>query len=742
MLEDQGYEDVALGTALSERYLAYALSTITARSLPDIRDGLKPVHRRLLYAMHGLRLNPQARFKKSARIVGDVMGKFHPHGDQAIYDALARLAQDFSVRYPLIEGMGNFGNIDGDNDAAMRYTEARLSAVAELLLQGIDAAAVNLRETYDGEGVEPDVLPANFPNLLANGANGIAVGMATAIPPHNLEEICSGLQFLLENPQCCVVDLMQFVKAPDFPTGGVIYETRETLQSCYETGRGSIRLRARWQAEELSRGSWQIIVTEIPYQINKMKLIERLADLVTNKKSGVLADISDESTSDVRIVLVPTAPRNTSPKEVMEVLFALSDLETRVSVNMNVLDDLGRVPKVMNLKQMMQGYLDHRFVVLRNISANRLREVKDRLVILAGLLVCYANLDEIIAIIREKDDAKAVIMNRFYLLDVQADAILNMRLRALRKLAEQEIRKEAGSLEKEKAKLEKLLASKITQKRAIQKEIGNLQNLAKKWQDRRVSAIDTDVDISQTRTNEIVSRNVVQEPITVILSQNGWVRALKGHIALEEEMKFKQGDEKRQIFHCNTTDRLAIFTKFGKFFNVTAHKLPDGRGFGEPLSIVADCDINAQDIVGMIVLEEGMRYLLASNDGLGFFVEAESLIAQTRNGRQVLRPADKAQLLLCKPVATSHIALIGTNRRLLILACDEIPVMAKGKGVILQRYSTAYLSDATCVDPTLGLQWQSGSRVRTKKDIMPWLGKRASRGHTPPHGFPRDNRFS
>lgn len=731
--------DQPMAGLLSERYLSYALSTIMARSLPDVRDGLKPVHRRVLFAMYQLKLNPNLPPKKSARVVGDVIGKFHPHGDQSVYDTLVRLAQDFAVRYPLVDGQGNFGNIDGDNAAAMRYTESRLTESATGLLEGIDQDAVNFRYTYDGDTQEPVVLPANFPNLLANGASGIAVGMATNIPPHNLAELCDAMELMLEK-DVSIEDLVKIVKGPDFPTGGVLVESSEAVLEAYRTGRGSFRTRARWIREDLKQGTWQIVVTEIPYQVQKAKLIEQIANLINNKKLPMLDDVRDESAEDIRLVLVPKN-RNVEPELLMEALFRASDLENRFSLNMNVLEN-GIVPRVMNLKEVLQCWLNHRQDVLVRMSSHRLEQVKHRLEVLAGYLIVYLNIDEVIRIIRESDEPKPALMKAFGLTEVQAEAILNMRLRSLRRLEEIEIRKEFDALEKEQDALEKLLKSESRQWAEIKRQIGIIKKLygpATPLGARRTTIgkppAPVAVDLQQVM--------VEKEPITVILSAKGWIRAMKGHGVNVVDLKYKEGDREQFILEGQTTDKFVIFASNGRFYTITGDKLPAGRGFGDPLRLLVDIP-NDADIVSLMVYEENRKILIASRDGKGFIVSSNDILAQTKNGKTVMSVSDNGDAKLCRvldPVA-DHLAIIGTNRKMLVFPIDQIPEMAKGKGVILQKYKDAEISDVRPFNMKAGLTFTSGTREMNVSNAKEWLGDRAQVGKLPPNGFPRSNRFS
>jgi len=726
-----------LADALSERYLAYALSTITSRSLPDVRDGLKPVHRRLLHAMRELKLNPDQGFKKCARIVGDVMGKYHPHGDAAIYEALVRLAQDFAVRYPLVDGQGNFGNVDGDNAAAMRYTEARLTAVAQALLEGIDEDAVDFRSTYDGEGEEPLVLPAAFPNLLANGAAGIAVGMATSIPPHNVGELCQALLHLIKHPAASISKLVEFIPGPDFPTGGILVEPRAAVEEAYATGRGSFRMRARIIKEELERGTWQLVVTEIPYQVQKAKLIERIADLVNERKLPILADVRDESAEDIRIVLEPRS-RTVDPEQLKEALYKQTELESRFSLNMNVLDEGGKVPRVMNIREVLQAFLDHRHEVLQRRTRFQLDKIVRRLEILEGYLICYLNLDEVIRIIREEDEPKAVMMERFSLSDMQAEAILNMRLRALRKLEEMEIRREHDKLSDERDRLTWLLGDEEARWTAIADEIRDMR--------KRFGGDDAlgrrRTEIGDAPSGVVVSLEALieREPITVVCSAKGWIRAIKGHIASDQEVKFKEGDGPRFQFHAQTTDKLIVMATNGRCYTLGADKLPGGRGHGEPLRLMIDLG-NEHDLIAIFVHEPERRLLVASSDGRGFVVPEAEVVAQTRNGKQVLNVSGNEEAKVVTPVTGDHVAVIGENRKLLVFPLSELPEMARGKGVMLQRYKDGGLSDIRCFTLGDGLSWRSGERTRVQTDLAEWLGHRAGTGRMPPAGFPRSNRF-
>ena len=729
--------DTELGEALSERYLSYALSTIMSRSLPDVRDGLKPVHRRLLYAMQQLKLDPSTGFKKCARVVGDVLGKYHPHGDQSVYDALVRLAQDFAARYPLVDGQGNFGNIDGDNAAAMRYTEARLTDVAMALLEGIDEDAVDFHPTYDGEDKEPDVLPAAFPNLLANGAAGIAVGMATSIPPHNVSELCDGLLYLIRHPNATTAQLVNRIPGPDFPTGGTIVEPRTAIEQAYETGRGSFRLRARWTTEDTGRGTYQIVVTEIPYQVQKSKLIEKIADLIAEKKLPILQDVRDESTTEVRLVLEPRS-RTVDANILMESLFKLTELEVRVPLNLNVLDK-NRVPRVMSLKEALWAFLEHRIEVLQRRSRHRLGKIEHRLEVLAGYLVAYLNLDEVIRIIREEDEPKQVLMARFSLTDLQAESILNMRLRSLRKLEEMEIRKEHAELSAEKAELEALLADEGKQWDRVGEEIQEIkQRFGSKTELGRRRTDFAEAPLAEAIPLEAM---IEREPITVICSEKGWIRALKGHQEVSDDVKYKEGDQGKFWIHAQTTDKLLLFGTNGRFYTIGCDKLPGGRGHGEPVRLMIDLE-NDEDIVALFVYRPGAKLLVAATDGRGFIAEADKVLAQTRNGKQVLNTEGRIKAALCVPAEGDMVAVIGENRKLLVFPLEQVPVMARGRGVMLQRYRDGGIADAKVFNKAEGLTWKTGERTRTELDMTPWTAARGAAGRLPPPGFPRSNRFT
>lgn len=729
--------DEPLGTILSERYLSYALSTIMSRSLPDVRDGLKPVHRRLLYAMYQLKLGPDTMPKKSARVVGDVIGKFHPHGDQSVYDALVRLAQDFAVRYPMIDGQGNFGNIDGDNAAAMRYTEARLTEVARLMMEGIDEDAVDFRSTYDGEGAEPIVMPGAFPNLLANGSSGIAVGMATNIPPHNVAELCGAMEFMLDSDKDVEVkDLMKFVKGPDFPTGGILVEPKESILEAYQTGRGSFRLRAKWEKEELKRDSYQIVVTEIPYQVQKSKLVEKIADLIVNRKLPMLDDVRDESAEDVRLVLIPKT-RNIEPELLMEALFRNTDLEIRFSLNMNVLEN-GIKPMVMDLKTALQNWLNHRQVVLVRRSTHRLDKVVQRLEVLEGYLIVYLNIDEVIRIIRTEDEPKPALIKAFKLTENQAEAILNMRLRSLRKLEEMELKRELSDLNKEKNTLEALLKSEKKQWAEIRKQVGELketfgEKTALGARRTKIGKAPSPIDVA-----EIEEALIEKEPITVICSDKGWIRAMKGHGQNPKDFKYKDGDKGAFVLEAMTTDKIVIMGTNGRFYTINCDKLPPGRGFGEPLRLMVDLP-NDADIASMMVHEAEGKLLLVSDTGHGFIVERAALTSNRKAGIQIMNTDSKSEARLCIPVPADadHLAIIGSNRKLLVFPLDEVPMMAKGKGVILQKYTNGTVANAKPFKLSGGLFYNKTGQETKVKDIKPWLGKRAQTGSLPPNGFPQ-----
>ncbi len=730
---DQRFSDI-----LSDKYLSYALSTIMSRSLPDVRDGMKPVHRRLMYAMYQLKLNPNLQPKKSARVVGDVIGKYHPHGDTAVYDAMVRLAQDFAQRYPLVDGQGNFGNIDGDNAAAMRYTEARLTDVALLLLDGIEENAVDFRPTYDGSESEPIVLPGGFPNLLANGSSGIAVGMATNIPPHNVDELCAAMELMLERDPS-VAELCEIVQGPDFPTGGTLVEDKAAIVQAYETGRGSFRMRAKWEKEDLGKGQYQIIVTEIPYQVQKSKLIEKIAELIMTKKVTLLDDVMDESAEDIRIVLTPRN-RNVEPELLMEALFRYCDLESRFSLNLNVLDN-GLTPRVMNLKQVLRCWLDHQQNVLVRRSQHRLAKVLHRLEVLEGYLVVYLNIDEVIRIIRFEDDPKMVLAETFGLTEVQVEAILNLRLRRLHKLQEMEIRTEHDELSKERDELEKLIKSEARQWTRIKKQIKALREMF--GPDTKLGARRTVIGSAPVPvTVDLDAAMIEKEPITVICSAKGWIKAMKGHGHDPKGFAYKDGDSQGVVLEAQTTDKILLFASNGRFYTLGGDKLPAGRGFGEPLSLMVDLP-QGTDLVSMQVMVPGQKMIVASSDGRGFMVMADDVMAQTKNGKQVLNVKAPVVAKLCVPVGADHdhMATIGTNRKMLVFPMAELPEMGRGKGVILQRFKDGKLSDLKSFNMERGLEYRYASGLTTVEDIRPWMGARASAGRLPPNGFPKNNRF-
>jgi topoisomerase-4 subunit A len=731
-------EPVNLREALEERYLAYALSTIMHRALPDVRDGLKPVHRRLLYAMRELRLAPQGEFRKCAKIVGDTMGNFHPHGNQAIYDALARLAQDFAVRYPLIDGQGNFGNIDGDNPAADRYTEARLTEIAVQLLDGIDEDTVDFRPNYDGREQEPSVLPGNFPNLLANGASGIAVGMATNIPPHNAGELCDAALHLIKFPNATADKLVDFVPGPDLPTGGVLVEPREQIVHAYKTGRGSFRLRARWSREDTGRGTYHIVVTEIPYQIPKARLVARIAELLQAKKLPLLADIRDESAEDVRIVLEPKS-RTVDPVLLMEQMFKLTELETRLPLNMNVLSR-GQVPNVLGLRQVLREWLDHRKEVLVRGTKHRLAKIDHRLEVLEGYLIVYLNLDKVIKIIREKDEPKPALMKAFKLTEVQAEAILNMRLRSLRKLEEIEIKRERDALTKERKELKALLGSDDKQWKKIADEIKSLKERFGQKTDlgRRRTSFEV---APEGIADDLAEALIEKEPVTVVLSEKGWIRAIKGHLAELNGLAFKEGDRLKRAVRTQTTDTLLLFATNGRFYTLSPDKLPSGRGHGEPFRLMIDIEETA-DAVELFQHAAGRKLLVASTSGHGFVVPEDEVIASTRKGKQVLNVGAGDEAAVCTPVEGDSVAVIGDNRKLLLFPLQDLPEMPRGKGVRLQRYKDGDLADVKTFTKKDGLSYiDSAGRSFVLADLRDWWGLRAQAGRLPPKGFPKSGKF-
>ena len=750
--------DAPFDSALSERYLVYALSTITARSLPDLRDGLKPVHRRLLWAMRSMKLSPDSAFKKSARVVGDVIGKYHPHGDVAVYDAMVRLAQPFTLRYPLVEGQGNFGNIDGDNAAAYRYTECRLTRTAMTLMEGLDEGTVDFIPTYNGEEQEPEIFPGIFPNLLANGASGIAVGMATSIPSHNVAEIIDAAELVLFNKDVTHADLMGVFKGPDFATGGMIVDSADAIAQAYETGRGSFRVRGRFYAEEAEKqedrdagierqkgGGWQLVISEIPYQVPKGKLIEQIAQAISDKKLPILEDVRDESDENIRIVLIPRS-RNVDPELLKESLYKLTDLETRFGLNLNVLDAT-RTPMVMGLKELLTNWIVAQIDILQRRTQHRLDKIAARLELVEGYIIAFLNLDRVIEIIRYEDDPKAVMMAEFSLTDRQAEAILNMRLRSLRKLEEMQLRQEKDDLLKEQEELNKLLESPARQRTRLKRDLAAL---------RKEYAEDTALGARRTRIEEAaptvefsMDAMIEKEPVTVILSKKGWVRAAKGHVELGEDgcgdFKYKEGDEAAFAVHCQTTDKLLLAGDDGRFFTLAADKLPSARGFGEPVRNTLDIEASAH-IVAMVVHEKDKQLLLASTIGKGFVAVTDELLAETRKGRQVVNLKGVARLNVVRPIAPEHdhVAVVGENRKLVVFALDEMPVMARGQGVTLQRYRDGGLSDATTLKLEDGLSWTmggKGDRTRTEGEIAMWKVARGAAGRMPPTGFPKDNKF-
>jgi len=733
-------ERVDLKSALEERYLAYALSTIMHRALPDARDGLKPVHRRILHAMRLLRLDPGQVHKKCARIVGDVIGKFHPHGDQSVYDALVRLAQDFAQRYPLVDGQGNFGNIDGDNAAAYRYTEARMTEVARLLLDGIEEDAVDFRETYNGEDEEPMVLPAAFPNLLANGSQGIAVGMATSIPPHNAAELCDAALYLIQHPDTTSEQLMTFVPGPDFPTGGIIVESRSSMVETYRTGRGSFRTRARWHVEDQGRGTWLAVVTEIPYMVSKGRLIEKIAELLNERKLPLVADLRDESAEDIRVVIEPRA-RNVDANLMMESLFKLSELEARIPMNMNVLTG-GLVPRVLGLAEALRAWLDHRREVLQRRSRFRLGQIEKRLEILAGLLIVYLDLDRVIKIIREEDEPKVELMKAFELTEVQANAILDTRLRALRKLEEMQLKTEFEELTNEKGQIEGLLASEAQQWKTISWDIREVKKLfgpETAIGKRRTSF----ADMPDTADIDLTQAMVEREPVTVVISKKGWIRALKGHVQDLSTLSFKGDDGLRTAFFSETTAKILVMATNGKVFTLEASKLPGGRGFGDPIRLMIDLEESA-DIVAAFPYKAGLKLLAATTEGRGFVVGSDDVVANTRKGKQVLNVDAPVEAMLIVPAEGDHVAIIGQNRKLLCFPISEVAEMSRGKGVKLQRYKDGGLSDAKVFKLDDGLTWlDTSGRTWTvaQAELLEWLGHRAEAGRLPPKGFPKNNKF-
>lgn len=728
--------DVQFSEELSKRYLSYAMSTIVSRSLPDVRDGLKPVHRRLMYAMRQLHLDPKNGYKKCARVVGDVIGKYHPHGDSAVYGAMVRLAQDFSVRYPLVDGQGNFGNIDGDGAAAMRYTEARLTEFAMDLMDGLNDDAVEFVDTYDGEDSEPSVMPAMVPNLLCNGAMGIAVGMATNIPPHNLSEVSDAMLYLIENPDADDEAMVRRIKGPDFPTGGTIVDSFETILHNYQQGKGNFRIRAKWTTEDLGHGQYQIVVTEIPYGVIKSKLIEKIAELLLNKKLPFLGDVRDESAQDVRIVLEPKS-RLVDAKMLMEQLYKLTDMEAKFNMNMNVLDADG-VPHVMSIKEVLKAYLLHRnYILLRKINY-RLNKINARLEILEGYLIAYLNLDEIIRIIREEDEPKAVMMAKFKLTDTQAEAILNMKLRNLRKLDEAQIESEHSDLLTEKATLEILQNNEDKRWEAIAEEIKRIKEKYSKRTAlgrRRTEFAEAPTDIEVP-----VEAMIEKEPITVILSQKGWIRALKGYADLKDEFKFKDDDALAFAIHAQTTDKIVILDNKGKFFSIAANDIPSGRGFGQPVRLMIDL-ANNDDVAAMFVYDPAAQYLLASDKAYGFIVDENHILAQTRQGRKIMNVLDGETVKFCLKMTGDYVAIVGENRKLLVFKAEEIPTMARGHGVLLQKYKDGSITDIQIFNGEVGFSYSRTGGICTEKELITWLGHRAQVGKLVPFGFPKNNKF-
>lgn len=733
---EQKIKDVRLKEELSKRYLSYAMSTIVSRSLPDVRDGLKPVHRRLLYAMRQLHLDPKTGYKKCARVVGDVIGKYHPHGDTAVYGAMVRLAQDFSVRYPLVDGQGNFGNIDGDGAAAMRYTEARLTDFAMAMLEGLNENAVDFVDTYDGEEQEPAVMPSMVPNLLCNGSSGIAVGMATNIPTHNLSEVCDALLYLIENPLCDDEALVRRLKGPDFPTGGIIVDSFQSIVNTYKQGKGSFRIRAKWEKEDLSHGQYQIVVTEIPYGVIKSKLIERIAQLLNEKKLPLLSDVRDESAQDIRIVLEPKN-RMVDASMLMELLFQQTELESKFNMNMNVLDS-DCVPRVMSIGEVLRAFLNHRHIVLKRRTQHRLDKILSRLEILSGYLIAYLNLDEIVRIIREEDEPKAVMMKTFNLTDNQAEAILNMKLRSLRKLEEAEIKKEYDSLETEKHMLDDLLENEdkrwsalAEELKAVKEKFGKKTAIGRRRTEFAEAPADVEISIEAL---------VEKEPITIILSQKGWIRSMKGYVSLNDEFKFKEDDSLLTAIHAQTTDKIVLFDTSGKFYTLQANDIPSGRGFGQPLRLMVDLS-NNDNIVSMFVFEPGASYVLASNTGHGFVTDENHILAQTRNGRKIMNLAEGERAAFCKKITGDMVAVVGENRKMLVFKLEEIPYMARGRGVSLQKYKDCQMTDIQIFKEEDGFQYNRSGGVTTEKDLMNWLGHRAQAGKLVPFGFPKTNTF-
>ena len=736
--KDQNIEDIDFGSAISERYLSYALSTITSRSLPDVRDGLKPVHRRLLYAMLKLKLDPSSGYKKCARVVGDVIGKYHPHGDIAVYDTLVRLAQSFSLRYPLIDGQGNFGSVDGDNAAAMRYTESKMTEICTLLMEDIDKDTVDFRPTYDDSDTEPVLMPTQFPNLLANGSEGIAVGMATSIPPHNLHELCDALIYLVDNQKSAdCTDILKFIKGPDFPTGGIIIDSQNAIDNTYKTGKGSFRIRAKWEKESFSHGLYQIVITEIPYQVQKSKLIEQIANLLKDKKIPLISNIRDESTEDIRIIIEPKV-RHSSPEMIMESLFKLTNLESRVHLNMNVLSSNG-IPKVMNILEVLQEFIAHRQKIILRKTNYQIRKIDDRLEILHALKIAYLNIDEVIRIIREEDHPKQEMITKFKINDVQAEAILNIKLRALRKLEEEQINAEYQELTKQHTQLSKILHDPKQLWKVVKNELKMLQK--RFGQDTNIGKRKTTFEVTVGSAQIIdISAFIEKEPITIICSKMGWIRSMKGHNLDLSGIKYKEGDVQGHIIESYTTDNILICSSGGKFFTVLADNLAKGKGHGESIKIIVD--IENHDVVNILSHKPGRKILLAANNGKGFIVSSDDLIASTKSGKQVMHLSGNNKCLVCTPIDGDMVAVIGTNRKLLVFALDEIPEMKRGQGVMLQKYRDAQLGDIKTFSSGEGLSWHLGTKIRLEKEIMSWRAKRGSVGKIPPTGFPKNNKFN